>query len=230
LTNQGYDIPTGDKPINSDNSGYNLPNEEEGKSQNKKEKSPLADFLSTMGRFLYEVIKTTVIIIIAAFLIRYLLIQPFVVEGESMEPNFHNNEYLVIQKVSGYFNNYKRGDVIVFKYPNNPMISYIKRIIGLPGEKIKFDRGKVSIYNSQYPNGELLQENYYILSLTDDTGQVAEKELGPNEYFVMGDNRNNSSDSREWGVLNKKFIQGKVMIRLYPFSDIGITHSPQYSF
>jgi signal peptidase I len=228
LATGNYDLPTGDQPT-SDNTGYNLPEEEERPPKEKKEKSPLAEFLSTAGKFIYEVIKTTAIIIIVAFLIRFFLIQPFLVEGESMEPNFHNNEYLVIQKVSGYLNKYKRGDVVVFKYPNNPEVSYIKRIIGLPGEKVKFDQGKIIIFNNQYPEGQELTENY-TLSITDETNQASEKNLGPNEYFVMGDNRNNSSDSREWGALNKKFIQGKVLIRLYPFSDIGIVHSPQLSF
>jgi signal peptidase I len=229
LPNQSYDLPTGEEPASPDNSGYNLPNQEEQPPQSTEEKSPLRKFLTATGRFFYEVFKTTAIIVIVAFLIRFFLIQPFLVEGESMEPNFHNNEYLIIQKISGYFDNYQRGDVIVFKYPNNPEISYIKRIIGLPNEKIKFDRGKVSIYNSQYSQGKELSEDY-LLSKIDETNQILEKNLGQDEYFVMGDNRNNSSDSREWGILNKKYIQGKVLIRLYPFSDIGLIHSPQFSF
>ncbi|MCZ2846106.1 MAG: signal peptidase I [Candidatus Bathyarchaeota archaeon] len=227
MPQMGYDLPTEDQP--SENPEYNLPDEEEKKPEEKKEKSAFVQIMSAIGRFLYEVIKTTAIIIIVAFLIRYFLIQPFVVEGESMEPNFHNNEYLIIQKVSGYFNKYNRGDVIVFQYPKNPEISYIKRIIGLPGEKIKFDQGEVTIFNSQNPKGKELIEDY-VLSTFDETNLTTEKTLSENEYYVLGDNRNNSSDSREWGPLEKKYIQGKALIRLYPFSEAGFASSPQYSY
>lgn len=227
MPHSDYDLPTENQ--SSENPEYNLPPEEEVKPKEKKRKSAFVEIMSAIGRFLYEVIKTTAIIIIIAFLIRYFLIQPFVVEGESMEPDFHNNEYLIIQKVSGYFNKYNRGDVIVFQYPKNPEISYIKRIIGLPGEKIKFDQGKVIIFNSQNPKGKKIEENY-ILSTFDDTNLTTEKTLGTNEYYVLGDNRNNSSDSREWGPLEKKYIQGKVLLRLYPFGDMGIMHTPEYSY
>ena len=223
----GYDLPTEDQ--SSEHSEYNLPDQEEGKPKKEKRKSAFGEIVSAIGHFLYEVIKTTAIIIIIAFLIRYFLIQPFVVEGESMEPNFHNHEYLIIQKVSGYFDSYNRGDVIVFQYPNNPEISYIKRIIGLPGEKIKFNQGHITIFNSQYPQGKEFEEDY-VLSTFDETNLTTEKILGENEYYVLGDNRNNSSDSREWGPLEKKYIQGEVLLRLYPFSDIGFISSPQYAF
>lgn len=222
----GYDLPT-DQP--SPHPEYNLPHQEEPTPRPEKHKSAFSQIMSAIGRFLYEVIKTTAIIIIVAFLIRYFLIQPFVVEGESMEPNFHNNEYLVIQKVSGYLNKYNRGDVVVFQYPRNPEVSYIKRIIGLPGEKIKFDQGEVIIFNAQFPKGQQLDEDY-TLSTFDETNLVVEKTLASDEYFVLGDNRNNSSDSREWGPLQKKYIQGKVLVRLYPFSEAGFAHAPSYSY
>jgi signal peptidase I len=175
---------------------------------------------------IYEVIKTVTFVLLAAFIIRYFLIQPFVVEGQSMEPNFHNNEYLVVEKVSSHFAQYKRGDVVVFKSPTNPDLDYIKRIIAVPGETIKITNNKI------YINGTQIDEDYIPsgdLTLIDqDNKMILEKTLGPNEYFVLGDNREHSSDSREFGVLDKSSIVGKVWITVYPWNNFGIIAHPQY--
>jgi len=175
---------------------------------------------------LYEIIKTITFVLLAAFIIRYFLIQPFVVEGQSMEPNFHNNEYLIVEKVSYRFHQPKRGEVIIFKAPNNPQFDYIKRIIGLPGETIKISNSNV------YVNDIRLDESYLTAAektyLTQDPKITIERSLGQDEFFVLGDNRTHSSDSREFGALNKSNIIGRVWVSVYPWNNFGTIPSQQY--
>lgn len=175
---------------------------------------------------IYEIIKTITFVLLAAFLIRYFLIQPFVVEGQSMEPNFHNNEYLVVEKVSYRFGEPKRGDVVIFKAPTNPDLDYIKRIIAVPGETIKIANNKI------YINGVQISEEYIPSSdltlVSQDNTTIMEKILGTNEYFVLGDNREHSSDSREFGILEKSLIIGKVWVTVFPWNNFGIIPHPEY--
>jgi len=160
-----------------------------------------------------EVLKIIGIVFVAAVAIRYFLFQPFVVEGSSMEPNYHHGEYLFIEKVSYRLHEPKRGDVVVFKYPNNPNINYIKRIIGLPNETVRIEDGLVTI------DGKLLDESY----LGDDTKTYVhgnpngtfEITVPDGKYLVLGDNREHSSDSRDGWLLPKNFIVGRSAVTIY---------------
>lgn len=177
---------------------------------------------------LYEIVKTITFVLLTAFVIRFFIIQPFVVEGQSMEPNFHNQEYLIVQKISYKISQPKRGDVIIFKAPNNPGYDYIKRIIALPGDNIKIEK------NSVYINGKKINESYLAANELTLVGQnenlALEKTIGPNEFFVLGDNRQHSSDSREFGPLDKSNIIGKVWVTVYPWSNFGVIKNPVYNF
>lgn len=176
---------------------------------------------SRAGEALAFILETAKIIIISLAIIipiRYYLVQPFFVKGASMEQNFHDGDYLLIDEISYRFGEPERGDVIVFRYPENPSQFFIKRIIGLPGESVEIKDNTVKIYNSENPEGFLLQEDY--LSKGQQTAGNMKIKTGEMEYFVLGDNRLQSSDSRRWGVLNYSFITGKAFIRLYPFNKI----------
>lgn len=169
------------------------------------------------------------IIAIAVFVvlpIRLFVAQPFIVNGESMTPTFENNDYLIIDRLSYRFDEPKRGDVIVFKYPLDESRYFIKRIVGLPGEKVLVENSKVTIFNEEYPNGFKLEEPYVAFTRSD----VIEMEVQNGEYFVMGDNRFASSDSRIWGTLPKYEIIGRVYLRLFPLNEVGILpgHNPSY--
>ncbi|MDP2638551.1 MAG: signal peptidase I [Candidatus Azambacteria bacterium] len=172
-------------------------------------------FKSTF-QFLWDLIKITAVALILAGVVRYFLVQPFFVEGASMEPNFETGEYLLIDEVSYHFKPVKRGEVVVFHYPLDTSKYYIKRVIGLPEEIIEIKDGQVIIYNNERPDGFVIEEEYLPENLVTD-GQV-KKKLGSEEYFVLGDNRPASSDSRRWGVLTKGDLIGRVWIRAWPIS------------
>src|SRR5690606_25162196 len=129
--------------------------------------------------FVYDVFKTVSTVLGVAFLIRFFLIQPFYVSGPSMEPNFHDNQYIIVDQVTYRFSKPKRGDVVVFKWPQNIAISFIKRVIGTPGETVEVRNGEVYIYNESNPNGAKLDEPY----INVNTPQNVRRALGKNEYF-----------------------------------------------
>lgn len=181
----------------------------------------------------FEIAYTLLIISIIAFTIRFFVVQPFLVKGESMEPNFKNNEYLIVNEISYNLGiKPKRGEVIVFKFPRDPKENYIKRIIGLPEEKVRMEDGKIYIVNSKSPNGIELKEDYLPYLNKVDPNVEQEWVLNKNEYFVMGDNRlpGGSSDSRSWGPLPRKNIIGKVWFSFWPIEEIKIIPHPQYGF
>ncbi len=153
--------------------------------------------------------------------VRFFLFEPFLVRGESMEPNFHNFDYLIIDKFSYRFTEPKRGDVVVFRPPFDSKVYYIKRVIGLPGERILIENSKITIFNQEHPEGLVLKEDYlknhYTFGKVDLT-------LGPDEYFLLGDNREASYDSRKWGPLKRKNIVGKVVLQI---SLVKLTHALQ---
>ncbi len=180
----------------------------------------MMNFLKSVFKFSWDIIKVAVIALVLAGLVRYFLVQPFFVEGASMEPNFENGEYLLVDELSYYFKSVGRGEVVVFHYPLDTSKYYIKRVIGLPEETVEIKNSQVTIYNDGYPNGFALNESYLPKSLTTD-GQIKEK-LGKDEYFVLGDNRPVSYDSRRWGVLPKNDIVGRVWVRAWPFSRVAI--------
>ena len=166
--------------------------------------------------FIWEIVKIVVISLAIIIPVRYYLVQPFFVRGASMDPNFNNGQYLVINEIGYRFEEPDRGEVIVFKYPIDPSQYYIKRIIGLPGEVVEIKDGYVSVYNQEFPEGKILDESVYLPEERITIGQTYLK-LSEDEYFVLGDNRQASSDSRQWGVLPRDNIIGRVWLRAWPF-------------
>lgn len=150
--------------------------------------------------------------------IRMWIAQPFVVNGASMDSTFRDGEYLIVDQISYRFENPQRGDVVVFKYPLNPKKYFIKRIIGVPGDTVKVRGDSVTITNSEHPEGLSIDESY-VHSQT--IGNVTTT-LREGEYFVMGDNRVVSLDSRSWGALPQEAIIGTPLVRLLPFSRIDM--------
>ena len=176
---------------------------------------------------LRDLFTLALLIVLVVIPIRVFVISPFVVDGESMHPTFENLDYLIVDEFLYRFSAPVRGDVIVFRYPDNPSIFYIKRIIGLPGETVSINHGIVTITTTDGQNITLTEP--YIVN--EDATYTKDVSLNPGEYFVMGDNRPNSSDSRVWGPLPKKNIIGRVDLRLLPISQSGFfpgatTYSP----
>lgn len=166
--------------------------------------------------FTWEVVKIVIISLAIVIPVRYYLIQPFFVRGASMEPNFDNGQYLVIDEISYRFSEPARGEVVVFKFPNDTSQYYIKRIIGLPGEKIEVKDNQIILYNQEFPQGKVLEESSYMLK--GETFGDVEIDLNGGEYFVLGDNRQASFDSRQWGALSEEYIIGRVWLRAWPFN------------
>ena len=176
--------------------------------------------------FIWETVKIVVISLAIILPIRYYLVQPFFVNGASMEPNFENGDYLLVDEISYRFREPARGDVIIFRYPQNPSQFFIKRIIGLPEETVTIKKNSVKIYNQQNPDGFLLQENY-LSSEQQTLGDMTIK-MDDNDYFVLGDNRLQSSDSRRWGTVNKTLITGKPFFRAWPVTKASRIKGAKY--
>ena len=162
-------------------------------------------------RFISELVHVVIISLAIIIPIRYFLIQPFYVKGASMEPNFYDKEYLIIDEISYRFEEPKRGDIVVFRYPNDPRQYFIKRIVGLPGEYIKIADGNVYIYESEDGEGGLLDERAYLGD--KKTNGNKEETLEARQYFLLGDNRGSSLDSRTFGGVDRSFLIGKVWLR-----------------
>jgi signal peptidase I len=169
-----------------------------------------------------------IIAIGAVLVIRMFIFQPFMVSGESMYPTLKNADYLIVDEASYRFNEPKRGDVIVFRYPENPKRFFVKRIIGLPGETVRFENNAVLIKNEENPDGIKLSEPY--ISQITIPGEKNEVVVSSDNYFVMGDNRGFSSDSRAWGQLPKENIIGVVGLRLFPLKTINYRPGSLQSF
>lgn len=191
---------------------------------------PEGEYLG-IGELLLEMAKVFLLAVAIIIPVRVFLFQPFFVQGSSMEPNFEDGQYLVISEF-GYkqtaidvaskfgftvkpFKEIARQDVAVFHYPKNPEQFFIKRVIGLPGEAVEIKRGRVVIYNSVHPDGFALDEKAYLGAgvMMPDTPRVQLKE---DEYFMMGDNRMQSYDSRSIGPIKKDKIIGRVLLRAWP--------------
>lgn len=172
--------------------------------------------------FVWEILKVVSISLAIILPVRYYLIQPFYVKGASMEPNFHDHEYLIIDEISYRFQEPIRGQVIVFRYPKNPQEYYIKRIIGLPGEEVQIKDGKVLVFNQDNPNGLVLKEDYLSDNLETYDSSEIKISVNENEYFVLGDNRSASKDSRNFGPVDKSFVTGKVLLRGWPLDNITV--------
>lgn len=174
---------------------------------------------------LFELLKLLIIVVVVAFILRYFVMQPFIVEGQSMEPNFQDDELLIVEKISYMFRDPRRGEVVVFRFPGSPNLNYIKRIVGVPGDRVSIHDGAVFV------NGQRLNEPYLngIQTFSPAFSSVEESPLGPNEYFVLGDNRAHSSDSREWGVVPKMNIIGRAYLVVFPINDFGLVSHPKIS-
>ena len=172
--------------------------------------------------FFWEIFKIVVIALAIVLPVRYFLFQPFIVKGQSMEPNFQNNNYLIVDELSYRFRDPVRGEVVIFYYPRNPKTRFIKRIIGLPGETLEIKGGKVKI------NGKVLDESEYLPPGTQTIGDIRIS-LKKDEYFVLGDNRLFSYDSRRWGVLPRKYIIGRAILRAWPFTIFREIDAPAFS-
>ncbi len=179
--------------------------------------------------FLWELIRVIVVAVVLMFVLRIFIAEPFVVSGSSMVPNFHNREYLVVDKISYRFHEPQRGDVIIFRYPKDTTQYFIKRIIGLPGEKVQIVDGRAKVYNAEHPNGALIDEPY-LPSNNITFGKDEIVSLGSDEYYVMGDNRLASSDSRVWGILPKHDIIGHAWLRAFPLDTFGLPRYPSLKF
>lgn len=177
-------------------------------------------FLRNLWLFFLDFLET-IVVSLAIFAVVYIFIfQPHQVDGKSMEPNFHNAEYILTDKLSYRIHTPKRGDVVVFHSPQDERVDFIKRILGVPGDTIKVQGGYI------YLNGVKLEEEY-----VNEPGQViggrflhenVQIEVPPGEYFVMGDNRNHSSDSREWGFVSTPGIVGRAFFRYWPLDVFGV--------
>ncbi len=181
----------------------------------------------TFKDVILEVIRVALISLAIIVPIRYYLIQPFYVKGASMEPNFYDHEYLLIDELSYRLREPQRGEVVVFRYPLDKRNFFIKRIIGLPGETVEIVDGQVIIYSDKYPEGIKLDESSYLPSEFKGK-QINHNKvvLGRDEYYVLGDNRTLSLDSREFGPVKRGLIIGRVIFRGFPFYRIDLFLDP----
>ncbi len=190
-----------------------------------------------VGSFVLEVIKIIVLAFIIIFPIRVFLFQPFFVQGASMEPNFEDGQYLIVNEFGfketnikfdahdllkvGAFKEIARQRVVVFRYPLDTSKFFIKRVIGLPGEKVQIKDGQVTIFNKENPDGFVLDEKAYLSAGLKTAGDLTVT-LTNNQYFMLGDNRMFSSDSRFWGPVPKSDIIGEVSLRTWPLDKISM--------
>lgn len=188
-----------------------------------KEVLPVTDDLNSNEtkneNSILEIVRFSVIALLIVIPVRMFIAQPFIVSGASMENTFHNGEYLIVDQVTYHLHNPERGDVVIFRYPKDPSKFFIKRIIGVPGDTVSIEGSTVTITNEENPNGFVLNEPY-IKSMKPNVTMI--EKLGDREYFVMGDNRDESSDSRVWGVLQEERIVGRALLRLFPPQEFGV--------
>lgn len=197
---------------------------------NETKKSPiesLFSFVVVFLRFIWDLLKTAIIVAVIAFIIRYFLLEPFIVQGSSMEPSLHNLDYLLIEKVTDDFkDNYPRGSIVVFHPPDQPRQNYIKRVIGLPGEKLFIKEDQIIVQNQQNPQGFILNENYLPEDAT--TEGTIEAQLSADQYYLLGDNRDNSKDSRSFGPVKENQIIGRAWLKVFSTTGPSMITSPVY--
>jgi signal peptidase I len=189
--------------------------------------------IKSKAQSFWELVHFALVALVIVFFVRWFLVDPFVVSGSSMVPTFENGDYLIVDELSYELGNPQRDDVVVFKYPGDPKNSptrnfllkffdpgkyFIKRVIGLPGETVDIKGSEVTITNGTNQQGFKLDQPF-VKNTANDEMHI---ELKSDEYFVMGDNRSGSSDSRAWGPVKREFFTGKALLRLLPISKIGI--------
>lgn len=167
-----------------------------------------------------EFVKFLVIASAIALPVRYFVAQPFIVRGASMQPNFENNEYLIIDELSYFFREPERGEVVVFRFPLDTRQYFIKRIVGLPGEEVEIKNGKIVVRKIDGKESKMVLEEPYLVEGLKTEGDLAIT-LGLGDYFVLGDNRPQSSDGRFWGALPRRLIVGRALFRAWPVSRFG---------
>ena len=195
----------------------------------REDREPVAYrlFGATLGAVVLFFAEVLQIILIAAIIIipvRLWVVKPFIVKGASMEPNLVDDEYLIIDELSKRFGDFDRGHIVVFEPPGNGTQVYIKRVIGLPGETVEIQDGIITIFNETYPNGFDLHEDY----INDYTHGREQVTLGLDEYYVLGDNRDASLDSRKFGPIKESSIIGRAWLRGLPLDKIGALQLPDY--
>ena len=167
----------------------------------------------------WETFRFLCIAIVIVVPIRLFIAQPFIVSGASMDPTFKDKQYLIVDELSYHLGDPLRGDVVIFKYPRNPKQYFIKRVIGLPGETVIVNgQGQVFIKDTD-GNITLTLDEPYVEHMKDDS---VELKLGLGEYFMMGDNRSGSFDSRSWGAVDRELIVGKAFLRLFPLTELAV--------
>jgi len=182
----------------------------------KVEKKP-EEKQSSFIRDVKDVVGFALVVLVILIPLRLFVAQPFVVVGDSMQPTFETGEYLIVDELSYHFHPPQRGDVIIFKYPVDPSKYFIKRVIGLPGETVILKGETITIKNAANPDGMVLNEPYIAFKNNSDETIT----LDSTHYFVLGDNRPVSLDSRSWGPLPESDIVGRAFLRLLPVSQIG---------
>lgn len=191
--------------------------------------------------FLVEIMQIIIVAVAIIFAVRYFLIKPFVVKGASMEPNFFDSEYLIVDEVTYRFRAPERGEVVVF-HPVDTCGStnavdleerkeyYIKRVVGLPGEEVEVSNGRVTIYNDEFPNGTVLDEYYADQPTAMPDGSERTWTIPEGQYFLMGDNRGESLDSRMLCAQPLTNIVGKAWVRGFPLDRVAVIGQPEYEF
>lgn len=178
----------------------------------------------SMKETIKELVRFALIALLIIVPIRVFIAQPFIVSGSSMVPTFQNGQYLIVDEISYRLGEPKRGDVVVFRYPNDTKKFFIKRIIGLPGETIDIKKGETTIINTVHPEGLALDQSF----IQNHSTENAHTTLGSDQYFVMGDNRTGSFDSRSWGPVSRNLLVGRAYVRLFPINKISFMPGDYY--
>jgi len=176
----------------------------------------LVEKTQTKKESFWEIVRFAVIAVVIVIPIRMFVAQPFIVSGSSMVPTFQDGQYLIVDELSYEIGNPKRDDVVIFRYPNDTKKFFIKRVIGLPNETVRLSGSEITIINGEHSEGFKLEQPY----VENKSNNESEYVLKNDEYFVMGDNRTNSSDSRIWGPVPKKLMIGRAFLRLLPINKI----------
>lgn len=175
-------------------------------------------------KFIFEVLKVVVLALLIVLPIRYFIFQPFIVKGASMEPAFHDGDYLIVDEISYHLRNPKRGEVAILKNPDRPSVKFIKRVIGLPNERLEFHDSKITVTTSQGEK-KALDETYLPSSFSTEGKEVY---LSEDEYYVLGDNRAHSYDSRRFGPIKEKYFIGRALFRVFPPNAAAYFTAPSY--
>lgn len=197
-------------------------------AQTEKRSDFLPSFKNSFGGFVVELVKIVVIALAIIIPIRTFVLQPFYVKGASMEPTFKDNEYLIIDELSYRLHEPRRGDVVVLRNPSLGEF-LIKRLIGLPGDRLVINDGTITIYSTSYPDGIKLDESPYLSTAVATFGNL-DVTLGEKQYFVMGDNRSASLDSRSFGPITRKDIVGRTAVRAWPITRAATFDTPEFKF